>query len=418
MMAGKILITGGQMENKGAQAMTFTVINEIKLRYPDKEIVVNCTDEDRNYAFPIIRMGKKLKVALLGGIYSFIGNLMPANAKASMGKKEMDQFLKQTEMIIDISGFALSSQFSIRHSINFIVNIMLAKRYKIPMILFPQSFGPFNYKGIYKYIVPALIRKYITYPKIIYAREEEGMKFLSPYTTSNVRRSIDTVLQGTSAYEISYIFKQGIYEKKKEVSVRGNAVAIIPNVKTMKYGSQETLLEIYREMVNHLLSRNLSVYLLRHSTEDLQICKEIKQSYAFDERVVLLEEEFNCLDIHEVLNQFQFIIGSRYHSIVHAYKNGIPVLALGWATKYKELLQHFDQSSYLFDVRDIEHVQGNMVSAIDLMIRNRDLEAQKISEKLKELNKENIFNEAFGHPASSINQTNPVNSMKYAGTTA
>jgi len=392
----KILIVGGQMENKGAQAMTFTVINEIKKRYPDKEILVNCIDPDRGYAFDIIKIGKKLKIEMLGGVFGTLGKLIPNAEHVNVTRGDMERIMKDTDMMIDISGFALSSQFTIRHSVNYLVNIMLAKRYKVPMVLMPQSFGPFEYESKYKSVIMALIKKYITYPTYIYAREDEGMQFLSRFTTRNLKRSMDLVLQGSSAYDLNVLFKPGAYEPNARVDVQPNSVGIVPNVKTMKYGSREDLLQAYRKMTDHLLKSGKNVVLLRHSTEDLEICKGIKQHYPNDDRVVLLEDEYDCIEIHHILEQFEFIIASRYHSIIHAYKDGIPVLALGWATKYQELLGRFGQKEYMFDVRDLAHVEREIERKIDLMIARREEESEKIKAVTAEIQSRTIFNEVFG----------------------
>ena len=40
-----ILINGGGLSNKGAQSMTFVKVNEIRNRYPDKEIIL-LSDKD------------------------------------------------------------------------------------------------------------------------------------------------------------------------------------------------------------------------------------------------------------------------------------------------------------------------------------------------------------------------------------
>jgi len=311
-------------------------------------------------------------------------------------RSDMEKIMKETDMIVDISGFALSSQFTIRHSVNYLVNIMLAKRYKVPMVLMPQSFGPFEYESKYKSIIMALIKKYITYPTYIYAREDEGMQFLSRFTTHNLKRSMDLVLQGSGDYKLDVLFKPGAYKPNERVIVKANSAAIVPNVKTMKYGSREDLLRVYRKMTNHLLERGMNVYLLRHSTEDLEICKGIKQSYPDDARVVLLENEYDCIEIHHILEQFRFVIASRYHSIVNAYKDGIPVLAVGWATKYQELLGRFGQKEYMFDVRDLAHVERDIELKLDLMIARRDEEAEKIKATTAEIQSHTIFSEVFG----------------------
>ncbi|MFS0724087.1 polysaccharide pyruvyl transferase family protein [Paenibacillus sp. 1P07SE] len=405
---GKIIIVGGQMENKGAQAMTFTVINEIRKRYPGKEIYVNCQDPDKNYNFNLLRIGRKLKLEMIGGLYGMLGKVLPKASNVNVNRQEMEALLGDTDLMIDISGFALSSQFSFRHSLNYMANIMLAKKYNVPMVLMSQSFGPFDYKGIDKLIIPPLIRKHISYPKRIYAREFEGQRYMSQYTKDNLHKSVDIVLQG-SEFNIDHLFRPGTYQTGAGVAVKPDSVAIIPNVKTMKYGTREEMLSLYQKMVDQLLLKGKHIYLLRHSTEDLEICKEIKGRYPEQERVVLLEKEYDCIEIHHILNQFDFIVGSRYHSIIHAYKNGIPVLALGWATKYKELLGIFGQSDYIFDVRNLEHAERSIGLALTQMIDRRDEEAAKIRAKMEELQEVNIFHEVLGDlPVDALTHAAPV----------
>lgn len=383
------------MENKGAQAMTFTVINEIKKRYPDKDIVVNCPDEDKGYAFELLKIGKKLKVELLGGVYRMLSKGLGADEKVNTDKRQMLRLLSELELIVDISGFALSSQFSLRHSVNFIANIMLAQKYRIPMVLLSQSFGPFDYQGLAGMIMPPLLKKYMTYPTYIYARELEGMEFLKPYTRRNVKKSVDIVLQGGDHYDPRYLFRSGAYAPKPPVEIKPGSVAIIPNVKTMKYGSRQTLLSMYGNIVDRLLSHGIDVCLIRHSTEDLAICQQIKANYAQDERVRLLEDEFDCIEIHGLLQQFRFVVASRYHSIIHSYKNGIPAIAIGWATKYRELLDRFGQSEYIFDVRQSEHLDRHIADKLDRMVERREVEAKTIAQAMNEIRRATIFDEAF-----------------------
>ena len=53
-MVKKVLITGANFINKGAQSMLFTVTKEIKNRYPDSEVYFACNREEydeKNYSF-------------------------------------------------------------------------------------------------------------------------------------------------------------------------------------------------------------------------------------------------------------------------------------------------------------------------------------------------------------------------------
>ena len=67
-MGKYVLVTGGELKNKGAQAMTFITVDEIKKRYPDKEVIL-LSDIDykrpdeikENYRFTIRPFPKKHK---------------------------------------------------------------------------------------------------------------------------------------------------------------------------------------------------------------------------------------------------------------------------------------------------------------------------------------------------------------------
>ena len=85
-----------------------------------------------------------------------------------------------------------------------------------------------------------------------------------------------------------------------------------------------------------------------------------------------------------------YIIGSRFHSIVHAYKEDIPCVAIGWAVKYKELLERFGQIQYAVDVRS-NNAENALLEAINRMEINYTHEKAKIAESLKIIQDQNCF---------------------------
>ena len=91
-----------------------------------------------------------------------------------------------------------------------------------------------------------------------------------------------------------------------------------------------------------------------------------------------------------LVKQFDFLIASRYHSIIHAYKEGIPCVALGWAVKYQELLELFNQSNYVFDVRNMNNFV-EILNAVVWLDKKHLLESKKIKKELFEVQKENCF---------------------------
>lgn len=395
-MSKYILITGGELFNKGAQSMTFITVNEIKSRFPDKRaVLLSARDFDRKesdkqkYTFDILPFNAPIASQLLGGFFKFLFKLKSSKNinKYKSYIEKLNEVFKNSEAIIDISGYALSSQFGKGSSLGYIMRIMLAKKYKIKMYIMPQSFGPFRYKGISKYLLKYMLNKYLKYPEVIYTREKEGYEILKKnFNLPNLKQSYDLVLLN-KGINYSNIYRN-IPEIKEFEDING--VAIVPNMKNFVHGNVEEIMSLYEIVIKKLINYGKKVYLIRHSYEDLKACKMIKERFHNNDQVIMIAEDMSCLEFDKLVKKFKFIIGSRFHSIIHAYKNAVPCIALGWATKYHELLKLFNQEDYIFDVRNNINFD-NVSEALDKMINNYNDESKVIKLMLQKINKSNIF---------------------------
>lgn len=399
-MKKNIIITGGQMYNKGAEAMVYLAVDQLKRKYPESNIVVLSSqdykrpqEEKNKFNFEILPRDSHMMIALSNGkmsLIDFIKYLKVIFRKKRPYIKEMNRLQKifsNTHMIVDISGFALSSQFSDRHSLSYLARIEIAKNYNIPMYIMPQSFGPFDYKDSQQNIKNK-IRENLKYPKVVFAREKEGFELLQKEIglTNNLRYSMDSVLL-SKKIDFDNVFK--VKPKIKEFK-NISGVAIVPNMKTFKHGEKEEILHSYKTIIDILLSKNKNVYIVRHSHEDIIACELIKELYKSNESVLLIKDDMSSLEFDDLVKQFDFIVGSRFHSIVHAYKNSIPSIAIGWATKYRELLKTFEQDDYLFDVR--KGLNNNQIKSIILkMIDSYEIESETITEHLNLVQSSNPY---------------------------
>ena len=139
-------------------------------------------------------------------------------------------------------------------------------------------------------------------------------------------------------------------------------------------------------MINILINENKTVYIFRHSYEDLDICFNIKNFFHNSTHVILITDNLNCIELENLIKQFDFIIASRYHSIIHAYKNEIPAFVIGWADKYKELLENFDQLPYLLDIRE-EINTDKSEKVLRYLIKNFKDDKKKIALKMTKIAK-------------------------------
>ena len=120
----KFMITGANFRNKGAQAMLFVTVSELRRRYPDCEIFF-ATAEDLNvddYQFKTIKYKYRLKQIALGGLKGFRELLISIVAdfvkivirypEKKGGYFTLKNFLPQIDLMIDISGFSLGDQWN------------------------------------------------------------------------------------------------------------------------------------------------------------------------------------------------------------------------------------------------------------------------------------------------------------------
>ena len=398
---GNVIIIGGGFENKGAQAMTFTIVDQVKRRFPNKKIYLfSARDFERDerekeiYNFKIMPWGIGTKLNLLNSNQlikrEFVSGEWITHPKY---QEELREIIENADFFIDVSGYRLFfdkiySNLPISFgSYDYLLNIIIAKRFSIPFYIFPQSFGPFDYPIKEKVFLYPLMWKYLRYPKKIFAREEEGIEYLRKFTRGNVERQRDIVLLN-DGYNLDNIFKEKI--KLKRIEILPDSVGIIPNKKVMRLVNSRKIYSIYESMIKKLIESGKKVYIVEHAQEDSSICQDIKEFFPNEDDVKLISNDLNALEIEEIIKQFDFVVTSRYHSIVHAYKNGVPALTIGWATKYFELLKDFNQLSYFFDARkDFE--SSKLLKSLDKLTKNYEREGKIIKFKLDGMEK----NEAF-----------------------
>jgi len=365
----EFLIVGANFSNKGAQAMLFVTVSEIRKKYNNSIVWFLPVDTSAEYKDTNYRM-----IILQDGYCndSTINEIMP-----------------QMDAVIDISGYALSSMVGFGDTDRMISIIKMAYDYNTPYVMMPQSFGPFDYPE-YK---TAELKVLLESCKVIFAREKKGYDALKKrFSLNNVVLSNDLVLQSKSI-DADNIFIN--YEKR---SIRYQAdkdtVALIPNNNLTLYVEENELLEMYMCIIKHLLQANKKICIISHS-EDYLLCKKLYSLYENNDKVAYYDETFTCIEFERFIDKFGFVVASRYHAIVHAYKKYIPCLIIGWADKYNELADLMLQSSYLIDVRKDKLDEINTL--LDKIEKACRTESKIIANQLKKIKSTNCFDKMWDY---------------------
>lgn len=149
---------------------------------------------------------------------------------------------------------------------------------------------------------------------------------------------------------------------------------------------------LYKKLIQHLADIGYEdILLIRHASEDLEQCNEIKALFPLDQRVRILGEDRYCFEYGEIFAACDFAIASRFHSIVHAYREGVPCIALGWAVKYLELLERCGQNGLAFDVTSPGFNPDDVLAAVDRVIAEHDELSGRIKAAVAEARRHNVF---------------------------
>ena len=385
-----IIIAGGGLVNKGAQAMTLVCICELKKRFPEHRMILLTWDASpaarkahAMYDLELLEVPpRKFSAAAKNPILRMLYALRYRDTFHSS-----DEIYRNADLFVDISGYALGSNWDPKVCNDYLDCIEHAIAYGVPTYLMPQSFGPFDYHTEAGKAIDARTRRLFPKVKHIFAREQEGYDALvNRYGLSNVTLTHDMVLASKIEDYSPALREKPVFDLPP---IPENSMGLIPNVRVGDSGTNDPL-TIYTAAVRAGLEQGLHVFITHHSSQDRELCAAIKAAFAEDDRVVFLDRDHSCMEFNELVKKFRFLAASRFHAIVHALKNGVPCVALGWATKYRDLMTLFGQEKYVFDLRQPLETSA-VAEAVVEMAQNWQTESETIRSALPALQEYNVF---------------------------
>jgi polysaccharide pyruvyl transferase WcaK-like protein len=398
----RFIVTGIQMKNKGSQAMFCTLWHSLKSIHGECEVIgfANKYESPEVYSFtllphddftrPALKLGLQ-RVPVLASTATFFASRIRKKDKWNGKLVEMNKALREADAILDASGYTLGSGWPKGGGRRLLETVRLAKKYNKKIILMPQSFGPFDWGESDDAAFLEEVKEELKYCSKIYAREKEGYQCLTSLGLTNVELSADMVIRQKDFPTVSEI-----YSKPRNDAIeypdRGS-VGLIINENLLRIGDSNSALELYRSLLKRLWENGEKVYILNTSGADNYLVDSLLQELSEKERIIVLSGDYSSPELIELISCFKFIVASRYHSIIFAYRNCVPAVIIGWASKYKDLAEHFGQDEYVFDIRTVD--EGQVLNKIDKMISNFEEESKQIGSRLSAVQESSVVLDAM-----------------------
>ena len=199
----------------------------------------------------------------------------------------------------------------------------------IPVIILPQTIGPFEKPENYNYAVSVL-----RYAKEIYVRDD---KFENDLKRLGFKYKKTKDL---SAYMLP---------EKWDVDVKDNAVGL--NVSGLAYSNKFVNLEgqfdsyplLIERIIGYFQKKGLHIYLIPHSynfqnpeinNDDMVACKQAFDNLKDKTNVHFVDKNLSAPQVKYVISKMSFFIGTRMHANFAAIYTGVPLFGLAYSYKF------------------------------------------------------------------------------------
>ncbi|SHM04363.1 Polysaccharide pyruvyl transferase [Xylanibacter ruminicola] len=334
----KILLTGVETQNKGAELMLYAILQAIERKHPNAIIYLPSyrIPQGVNYIstkidfrlLPFDRIEQKLKLAGIFRLLHLPYRLLPHSFA-----------LRKTDYYIDGSGFVFSDQFNITSKTIFTTRQLLdfLSNQGCRIIYLPQAFGPAQKKTTKEML--GVLSKYAT---LMMPREKISYDILQESGVVDMNK-VKLFSDFTSIVD-------GVFPSRYE-HLR-NGICVIPNVQMINKGA--ITIEKYIALIERIIltcrESGKIVYLLNHEGEkDEQLCYRIKENLPHNIEVVT---GINALEVKGLIGSAYLVVSSRFHGVASSLNSCVPCLATSWSHKYQELFKDYQLNDCVLPLDD------------------------------------------------------------------
>ena len=350
----KIVLSGVETNNKGAELMLYAILQEIERCFPDAEVYLPYyrIKQGTKYVHTSLKFRTTPWSAIVEKL-RFPGILSRLKLyKESQQVIAKTSIVKDADWFIDGSGFAFGDQWNIKDSRIRDWELKLQPLHDggCKVVFLPQAFGPIEKEGTKKAFT--MLNKYAD---LIMPREQVSYDYVRDSGLIDMNK-VKKFTDFTSLVE-------GVFPEK--YGRLRNGICIIPNMQMIRMEkiTYDDYIKLLSALVNEGKRSGLPIYLLNHEgKQDEELCIKCKESIGGDIEAVT---GLNALEVKGLISTAKIVITSRFHGLASALNSGVPSLATSWSHKYEELFRDYGLEGYVLPLNDIEKAVERVGELLD-----------------------------------------------------
>lgn len=265
----------------------------------------------------------------------------------------LGRMIKQVEYVAAINGGdGFSDIYNTTSFLNRLPDINLAMKFNIPVIILPQTLGPFR-ESKNKVIADRIL----CYASQIFVRDD---KYASDLEAMGLKYE--------QTRDLSYYMKPEPFN----IEIKANAIGI--NISGLAYSNKFRTLSgqfsTYPYLINKLIvyfqQKNIAIYLIPHSynyqkvevaNDDLEAARDVYSKLHDKSNIILIDQDLISPQIKFIISQMKFFIGTRMHANFAAMYTGVPLFGLAYSYKFQGAFEAngiYDSTAMINDISEKE----------------------------------------------------------------
>jgi len=257
----------------------------------------------------------------------------------------------------------------------FLYHIRLALSFGIPVYILPNSFGPLDAPG-----VRSMIRRTLEKCEAVCTREHLSQQLLKE----------DCGFEAHPYSDIAFLLpKDEQYNSKSALLLAGIPIGQKPIVaitvrpyRFPEYTEGSARYDAYKHAVAGLIrwlhDQGLFPVLVEHTyspnehEQDIHCINEIRAILgAFSDYAIFSNHMLSCTQMKAIYGQFDFTVGTRFHSVIFSLSEGVPSLAIAYGgNKSTGIMADIGLGSYVVPIGTVSQTQ--LIEKFREMVVNRE----------------------------------------------
>ncbi len=368
----KIILTGVETNNKGAELMLYAILQEIERLYPDANVYINYNSITQGIDY--VKTNLQLKYWPLSRFYTTC-HIPGIFRRLHLNYEYVEDVrgIRHADYLLDGSGFAFSDVWNFDKIRIWKWKKLLSyhKEQGCKIVFLPQAFGPFCQDNTKE--VMTVVSKSAS---LIMPRDQVSFNYLQESGIVDMTK-VQKFTDFTSLVK-GYVPKQ--YEHLRD------GICVIPNMRMVDKGA--ITLEAYKNFLKEIVIKGKSsghaVYLLNHEgSGDEKLAYTLQDMLNHEIEVVT---NLNALEVKGLISASYVVITSRFHGAASALNSCVPCLATSWSHKYQELFKDYEIEDGVLPLNDLKKALAKITEYIES--QNNDYMRKKLEIKVPEIMEE------------------------------